>query len=1106
MIRRLTLILALLLAALLPLSLPGQALGQDNRPLYRNLPDLPVVDVRRYGAKGNGVADDHAAFQAAVNAAKAGSKRVYAPAGNYYMTGGIDATDCPGLIIEGPSNRSTTLTIAPGNAKACIDFTGSPAGGLKNLKLSSENPATCGRIGVVFARSTVNQYAEFTIMDDVIVSMATKPSLNGGLGTIAVYNNAAELCRGKHVYALADTAGVITAYNIAGYSSPYTTHYTAFTSMSQVDYDGSWTLTAFEGPALLLDGAIGVTFTELYCNAYDNAQKYAIKVVNSGTRITISAHIEDFENILWVDRTTVDGLNLNVSYHPAAGEKAILLDSGGGATPPGIKNGTIFARPFNANVHELIGVDDLVGFNYIALQNLTVHLASTQKLVTHGGYTSGLKILSDSLTPDVTLGGNGFLSAMLMSKDRSTIYGPLDLATATSSAYALTFGTDTNLYRNAANDLKTDDNFTVGGALNVATGGAASANLYGAAGTQASAIFYDNFVSKWQLGKQTNNDFFLYNATTATNAFSIDDATNAVAFGGSVTVAGGTNLNGAVSVTSYGAIPGDATDDTAAITSALAAGKPVLFPRGVYVVSGQIALPTEAALHFDYATFNSTYGGALFKMRDKGKLTGHFIVDGQNTAGAIGLSFDGSSSSYSASHNTIESVQVVRCPVAGIDFAHANAADTGGAYGTYYNHVGYARVNQCGTSVRFLDALAAPYAVNSNSFGTLVTQDATGDSVVIDGADGTVFGKLSAEGCAGWGLDLKRGLGVAVNGGWLEGNTPGNVRIANYPAWGNAVVTTSMDGTFAAKVSHAYNANRRVEFRDESDAARTFGPLSMEGDLSLTGGLGISGTVTFGGDVTLYRSAANELKTDDSFFAPRLNALPAAVLDTVFASYKGGETSNRFVIRGDGHMMWSDGTALDTNLYRSAADTLKTDDGFVAGGTLSTTGGVVTASSATGIARLNLQAAAGQQATVVFADAGVTKWQAGKQTNNDYFLFNGTTSTNALSIDDATNSAAFGGGVSASSLTSTGTVTGTGLRVSEAANGKQGVGTLAGGTVTISNTGVTASSRIILCAQDNNTTGSLRVSARTAGASFTITSSNAADSGVVAYQIFEPAP
>lgn len=80
---------------------------------------------------------------------------------------------------------------------------------------------------------------------------------------------------------------------------------------------------------------------------------------------------------------------------------------------------------------------------------------------------------------------------------------------------------------------------------------------------------------------------------------------------------------------------------------------------------------------------------------------------------------------------------------------------------------------------------------------------------------------------------------------------------------------------------------------------------------------------------------------------------------------------------------------------------------------------------------------------------------------------------------------------------------GQGLRVAEGSNAKQGVATLVAGTVTVANTTVTATSRIFLTPQDNNTAGALRVSARSAGTSFTITSSNSADTGVVAYEIFE---
>lgn len=68
-----------------------------------------------------------------------------------------------------------------------------------------------------------------------------------------------------------------------------------------------------------------------------------------------------------------------------------------------------------------------------------------------------------------------------------------------------------------------------------------------------------------------------------------------------------------------------------------------------------------------------------------------------------------------------------------------------------------------------------------------------------------------------------------------------------------------------------------------------------------------------------------------------------------------------------------------------------------------------------------------------------------------------------------------------------------------------GVATLSAGAITIPSNIVTANSMIFALAQDNSTTGALRISARTAGTSFTITSSNVGDTGKVAWWIIEPA-
>lgn len=70
---------------------------------------------------------------------------------------------------------------------------------------------------------------------------------------------------------------------------------------------------------------------------------------------------------------------------------------------------------------------------------------------------------------------------------------------------------------------------------------------------------------------------------------------------------------------------------------------------------------------------------------------------------------------------------------------------------------------------------------------------------------------------------------------------------------------------------------------------------------------------------------------------------------------------------------------------------------------------------------------------------------------------------------------------------------------------KHGTAVLVSGTATVADTSISANSRIMLTSNvDGGTPGWLRVSARSAGASFTITSSSVADTSTVAYTIIEP--
>lgn len=76
------------------------------------------------------------------------------------------------------------------------------------------------------------------------------------------------------------------------------------------------------------------------------------------------------------------------------------------------------------------------------------------------------------------------------------------------------------------------------------------------------------------------------------------------------------------------------------------------------------------------------------------------------------------------------------------------------------------------------------------------------------------------------------------------------------------------------------------------------------------------------------------------------------------------------------------------------------------------------------------------------------------------------------------------------------------LKIATGSNASVGTATLVAGTIVVSTTAVTATSIILLTAQDTGiSTGNLRVSARTAATSFTILSTSAADTCAVGYII-----
>lgn len=221
------------------------------------------------------------------------------------------------------------------------------------------------------------------------------------------------------------------------------------------------------------------------------------------------------------------------------------------------------------------------------------------------------------------------------------------------------------------------------------------------------------------------------------------------------------------------------------------------------------------------------------------------------------------------------------------------------------------------------------------------------------------------------------------------------------------------------------------------------------------------------------------------------SAYTGAAADTdVITTRVTGDSAARLVVDADGTLRWASGSAVpDVSLGRSGA------------GILAVTGGLsVSAALALAGAATTTRAAASDvvHGSLVTNDTfdrwrvqagGAQEWGPGNGAR-DVGLSRGA----ANRLDVTTADLRLG-------------TAGRGLQVTEGGAGaKMGTATLVAGTVTVNTTAVTANSRIFLTAQTSGAApGALRISARSAGTSFAITSTSGTDTSAVAWFIIEPA-
>ena len=136
---------------------------------------------------------------------------------------------------------------------------------------------------------------------------------------------------------------------------------------------------------------------------------------------------------------------------------------------------------------------------------------------------------------------------------------------------------------------------------------------------------------------------------------------------------------------------------------------------------------------------------------------------------------------------------------------------------------------------------------------------------------------------------------------------------------------------------------------DAPQGINAFGPMNLTGDTTLPNATVAGDALVFGSSnsANLYRSAADTLHTDDSFDAD--GSLTADGNATVNGDATLGNAATDTVTLNGGPVNLPNATAAadalvmggDTNLYRSAANTLRTDDSLSVGGNLGAVNGLV---------------------------------------------------------------------------------------------------------------------------------------------------------------------
>lgn len=257
------------------------------------IPKIIEVYPQWFGAKGDGKADDTRALQDAIDfACRTGIKAVNLNRGKYRVTKTINCTntrrpgtiDRDGLRIYGMAgivcgSGRTVIVGETGAGHAIIEISGIQGGEFENFSLFSgkNNPST---VGLFMGIPKLLPQCQNNVIH-IRIGMHDDMSANDGLGTIGLWNFAAEENTYHSVYFTANRPVILSAFNgFPNPSGPLNLNY-KYSYVEQLKVH-SLGVTAFSGECFLRARGGGPVITTQCANSVQLGSTY-IGAFNKGT-------------------------------------------------------------------------------------------------------------------------------------------------------------------------------------------------------------------------------------------------------------------------------------------------------------------------------------------------------------------------------------------------------------------------------------------------------------------------------------------------------------------------------------------------------------------------------------------------------------------------------------------------------------------------------------------------------------------------------------------------------------------------------------------------------------------------------------------------------